>query len=67
VLDTVIQVENLAKKYILSHQQEEGSNYKTLRDVITRGTKSLAKELLQPADKKTFHPTREEFWALKAG
>jgi lipopolysaccharide transport system ATP-binding protein len=65
VSDTVIQVENLAKKYILSHQQEEGSNYKTLRDVMTHGTKSLVKKLSKPADNKTFYPTHEEFWALK--
>ena len=34
--DTVIRVENLSKKYVLSHQQE-GQQYKALRDVIVDG------------------------------
>ncbi|MBE9252249.1 MAG: hypothetical protein HEQ20_19645 [Aphanizomenon flos-aquae KM1D3_PB] len=31
--DTVIRVENLGKKYIIGHQQQE--RYTSLRDVIT--------------------------------
>ncbi|QDL09318.1 ABC transporter ATP-binding protein [Brasilonema octagenarum UFV-E1] len=63
--DTAIRVENLSKKYVLSHQQTGGSgSYNSLRDKITDGTKSLGKKLLKPAQ-KTSKPTREEFWALK--
>ncbi len=61
----VIQVDNLSKKYILSHQQEGRSRYKSLRETISDGTKALGKKLLKPPDKKIYNPTREEFWALK--
>jgi lipopolysaccharide transport system ATP-binding protein len=64
VSDTVIRVENLSKKYVLSHQQE-GSNFKTLRDVIADGTKSIGKKFKKSSGKDTFNPSREEFWALK--
>jgi lipopolysaccharide transport system ATP-binding protein len=37
--DTVIQVENLGKKYIIGHQQQE--RYTALRDVIANKAKSL--------------------------
>ncbi len=63
--DTVIRVENLSKKYVLSHQQTGSSSYNSLRDAIADGAKSLSKKILKPSAKKTFNPTREEFWALK--
>ncbi|TBR60365.1 ABC transporter ATP-binding protein [Westiellopsis prolifica IICB1] len=63
--DTVIRVENLSKKYVLSHQQEGQSRYKSLREVISNGAKSLGKKLLKPSGKEIYNPTREEFWALK--
>ncbi len=56
--DTVIRVENISKKYVLDHQQEGGSNYKSLRDVIANGASSLLKP-------KTQNSAKEEFWALK--
>jgi len=65
--DTVIRVENLSKKYVLSHQQE-GQQYKALRDVIADGAKSLLKAvnpLTQNSKLKTQNSSREEFWALK--
>jgi lipopolysaccharide transport system ATP-binding protein len=64
VSETVIRVENLGKKYVLSHQQD-GRGYKALRDVITDGAKSLGKKLLKPQGIKRNDPTHEEFWALK--
>jgi lipopolysaccharide transport system ATP-binding protein len=64
--DTVIQVENLAKKFIIGHQQEGGSRrYKTLRDVITDGGKSFRKRFLKHSAQGMPNPIREEFWALK--
>jgi len=42
--ETVIQVENLSKRYVLSHQ-DNGKGYKTFRDVLTGGAKSLLKPL----------------------
>jgi lipopolysaccharide transport system ATP-binding protein len=64
VSETVIKVENLGKKYVLSHQQE-GQNYKALRDAIADGAKSLGKKFLKPYGLKIDDPTHEEFWALK--
>lgn len=59
--DTVIRVENLSKKYIISHQKQE--RYTALRDVIANQIKSLA-SLMNPKSKLD-NPSFEEFWALK--
>jgi lipopolysaccharide transport system ATP-binding protein len=65
--DTIISVENLSKKYIISHQEDNTSRYryKALRDVIATGAKNLAKSFSKPSEKKSFNSYREEFWALK--
>jgi lipopolysaccharide transport system ATP-binding protein len=60
--DPVIRVENLSKKYIISHQKPE--RYMALRDVIANGAKSLTQRIFQP-HKKVIDSDREEFWALK--
>ncbi len=62
--DTVIQVENLGKKYILGHQQEGHSRYVALRDVISDGARSVVRRLRHPG-KRLPRPNQEEFWALK--
>jgi lipopolysaccharide transport system ATP-binding protein len=62
--DTVIRVENLSKKYVLSHQQE-GQKYKALRDVIADGAKSLVKPFTQNSKFNPQNSSKEEFWALK--
>ncbi|KYC39549.1 ABC transporter [Scytonema hofmannii PCC 7110] len=62
--DKVIRVENLGKKYILSHQQE-GTQYKTLRDLIANGARGLSEKLFNPSKKDKFSPSSQEFWALK--
>jgi lipopolysaccharide transport system ATP-binding protein len=59
--DTVIRVENLGKKYIIGHQQQE--RYTALRDVITNKVKSIG-SLINPKAKNE-NPAFEEFWALK--
>ncbi len=65
MVDTVIRVENLGKKYIIGHQQEGAYRYKALRDVIADGAKSVSRKFLKPAGTKMPNPAREEFWALK--
>lgn len=55
----VIKVENLGKKYIISHQQER---YTALRDVMVNSAKTAAKTII---GKKTLLPKKEEFWALR--
>ena len=54
--DTVIKVNGLGKKYIISHEGTE--KYKALRDVISQKTSNLLNKR-QPVSVK------EEFWALK--
>ncbi len=61
--DTVIRVENLGKKYIIGHQQQE--RYIALRDVIANSARSLGSRLLKPLGKRMPNPAFEEFWALK--
>jgi lipopolysaccharide transport system ATP-binding protein len=55
--DTIISVEGIGKKYIISHQGSE--KYTALRDVIADKTKKWVKN-----GKEKF-PAKEEFWALK--
>jgi len=63
--DTVIRVENLSKKYVLSHQPEQRSRYKSLRESISDGVSSLSRKFLKPSGREIYNPAREEFWALK--
>ncbi|MCL5072371.1 MAG: ABC transporter ATP-binding protein, partial [Actinobacteria bacterium] len=56
-MNRVIEIEDLGKKYIISHQAQE--RYTALRDVIADGAKKLIK------GKKQLMPKREEFWALR--
>lgn len=54
--DSIIKVEGLGKKYIISHQGQGG--YTALRDVISKKARGLLKKNKEKAAK-------EEFWALK--
>jgi lipopolysaccharide transport system ATP-binding protein len=56
--DTVIKVEGLSKRFIISHEKRE--RYTSLSDVVTLRAKGLFKS---SPGKQT--ETREEFWALK--
>ena len=58
--DTAIRVENLSKKYILGHQQQE--KYTALRDAIAKSAKGLAKSLSGKSEQTVI---QEEFWALR--
>jgi lipopolysaccharide transport system ATP-binding protein len=60
--DIAIQVENISKKYILSHHGQE--QYKTLRDVLSNGAKSLGNRL-NPRKDRSLPPSKEEFWAIQ--
>lgn len=63
-MSTVITVENLGKKYTLSHQRREP--YTALRDVLANSAKSLGKKILSPFTNHTSPVTvsQEDFWAL---
>ena len=60
-MSSIIQVKNLSKSYILSHQGKE--RYTTLRDVMAQKSRSLFS--LGRSLKSTAKVTKEEFWALK--
>ena len=55
----VIKVENLGKKYIISHQQER---YTALRDVMANTAKKAIKKVIGKGEAL---PKKEEFWALR--
>lgn len=57
-MSTVIQIENLSKKYIINHCQ---ASYSTLRETISNKAKSCWKHLSGTST----HLEKEEFWALK--
>ncbi len=68
IVTTVIKVEALAKKYIISHQQQD--RHATLRDTIALKAGNWAKNLAHPFrsasnQQLTGLPATEEFWALK--
>ena len=64
-MDSVIKVENLGKKYLISHQRS--ARYSTLRESIATGVKNSAKRSLSIFNKKyrVVSNKKEEFWALK--
>lgn len=64
-MSPVIKVENLSKRYFVSHQKREP--YLALRDVVTSGARRLGKRLMHPlsTDRSASAAAREEFWALK--
>lgn len=61
--ETVIRVENLSKRYVISHAAERG-RHSTLRDTITHRVKSLLQRVTTRIEREA-NTTREEFWALK--
>jgi lipopolysaccharide transport system ATP-binding protein len=64
-MSTVIIVENLGKKYLLSHQSQR-QPYVALRDVIAERAIAVGRRLLHHfhPSPSTLHPSQEEFWAL---
>lgn len=62
--DTVIKVDHLAKKFIISHQRQE--RYTALRDVMADSVRTFGKRFFPwgTADRKS-GPELEEFYALK--
>jgi lipopolysaccharide transport system ATP-binding protein len=60
--DIVVRVENLSKKYIIGHQQQQSNS--TLRDAISNSAKGMLKPF-QRGRSQAIDPTSEEFWALK--
>lgn len=69
-MSTVISVENLGKKYTISHQQRGDSS--SLREVITNSVSSFGKKMITPFRRSPApcplplaSASQEDFWALK--
>ncbi len=60
--DIVIQVENLSKRYVLSHQSKRNGGSDRISDVLTRAVQAPFRRLQGLHD---LEPDQEEFWALK--
>jgi lipopolysaccharide transport system ATP-binding protein len=58
--EPIIRVENLSKRFIISHEGKE--RYQSLRDVVTTRARQLFSRRDGTHDKQL---TKEEFWALK--
>lgn len=56
--ESIIQVQNLSKKFLISH--ETGGRYTSLRDVIASSVKGMIKPKIRKGQAQT-----EEFWALR--
>lgn len=63
-MSAVIKVENLSKKYIISHQRQE--RYTALRDIIMNKVRATGRIFHHPLTKRNKSDNaQEEFWALK--
>ena len=60
----VITVENLGKKYLLSHRAKQES-YVALRDVLSEGIRKVGRRMLGAPGAAGSSAEKEEFWALK--
>jgi lipopolysaccharide transport system ATP-binding protein len=62
-----IKIENLGKKYIICHEQQE--RYLALRDVLANKAKSIGRRIAMPffhrSQPLAHNDSREDFWALK--
>ena len=63
--DTAIKIENLGKKYLLTHKQPQ--KYIALRDVLVDRAKRWGNKMIHPFAKagEGLSAGTEEFWALK--
>ncbi len=60
---SIIQVENLGKKYLIGQNRQIGKL--NLRETITASAKSLGKKILQPHKYFLTEPASTDYWALK--
>lgn len=61
-MQSVIKVQNLSKKYVISHQSQNHGRYVALRDVIAENIKRSVKRLSGQYPRNSL---KEDFWALK--
>lgn len=61
--DTVIQADNIGKKYMITHQKH--GSYTALRDVVAEKAKALWQRTFSPSHTQGRDSSSEDFWALK--
>ena len=61
--DTAIRIEDLSKKYIISHQNS--LRYNSLREKLAEGAKASVNRFFRSVSKTSEEQKQEEFWALK--
>lgn len=62
-MTAVISVQNLGKRYVLSHQPQE--RYTALRDVLANGARQFMQKLRHPSAVTLSDQAHEDFWALQ--
>jgi lipopolysaccharide transport system ATP-binding protein len=62
-MSAIIEVENLGKKYVISHQRRGGGE--TLRDAVTHAAKGTWQRLRHPLSPNRESLDLEEMWALR--
>lgn len=64
-MNSIIQIENLGKRYIIGHQQSQG-RYSTFRESVTESLKTAGQRLSRTfSTGASGNGSREEFWALR--
>ena len=61
--DVVIRVENLSKRYLVGHQAVSGTRYNSLREIISRNARELARktgDMTMPLSHYTQHKTYKQ-------
>jgi lipopolysaccharide transport system ATP-binding protein len=60
-MTSVIQIENISKRYRIRHERDHHGQYRTLRDTLAE----MATMPLRRWQRETVAQSREDFWALK--
>ena len=58
-MTVAIKVENLSKKYIISHEKKTG-NYETFNETLIQGSKSIANKISPPLAVETLTHKRKK-------
>lgn len=61
--DTVIDADNIGKKYRVAHQKH--APYEALRDIVSKKARALGQRIFSPFNTLSRDSSAEDFWALK--
>jgi lipopolysaccharide transport system ATP-binding protein len=66
-MSSIIQIENLGKRYLIGHQSSQSERYVALRDVLARGVKDVMRKTREALRGRQIlqGDEVEEFWALR--